>query len=230
MSNNTTRRAARSLGGLIKELKLGRDDVAQYLGATPSEGAWSRIIMAFSRYEDALDDLKSSRDSRSKDPAKASWYERQTQTKNALEAALDRLQATRKHDEFLQEASENYSLETFGSSAGSEVNADQLLREAYQKIMNALIIIERANSLEIELPTEANARAKLVREIRDALAQDGIEARASNGRSLGELEEPLLRDLTKFEQFLDALGICEELTVKSFSAFVRSALVGEKGG
>lgn len=231
MSNTTTRRAARSLGGMVMQPPITRAEAGEYLGAEIPAESWRAICTAFALYGDALDDLKTSRASKSKDPEKASWHERQKSTVKALEAALDRLQAIRKHEEFLREASENYSMATHGSSHGLDLSADRMLREAYKKILDALIIIERAEPMEIEVPTEANARATLVRAIAGALVQDGIEARASTGFALDIPDRaPRLSDLTPFEQFLDALGIGEEMTVGAFSAFVRSALAGEKRG
>jgi hypothetical protein len=231
VSGKTTRRAARSLGGIAMQPPITRERAGKDIGAEITPEAWSAICRAFEQYGFALDNLAASRASKSKDPAKASWHERQKSTVKALEAALDRLEATRKHDEFLHEASENYALANLGYSAGSEVNADRMLREAYRKVLDALVIIERAEPMEIEVPTEATARAVLVRDIRDALQRQGIEARASTGFALDIPDRgPRLSDLTPFEQLLDALGIGDKMTVGAFSAFVRSALSGKKGG
>lgn len=237
MSNATTKRASRSLGGMVMQPPITCEDAGEYVKAEIPIEAWSEICRAFAQYGCALDNLKASRASKSKDPKKASWHERQKSTVKALEAALDRLQATRKHGEFLHEASDNYCLATFGYSFGYHVNADKLLRESYLNILNALVIIERAEPMIMEVPTEANARTTLVRDIADILARNGIEARASNGRAFeglengaGEKRDALLSELTPFEQLLDALGFGEETTNESFSAFVRTALSGKKGG
>jgi hypothetical protein len=232
MSNAKTKRAARSLGGMVLEPPITREEAGEYVKTEISAEAWAEICRAFVEYGGALDDLKTSRASRSKDPEKASWHERQTSTAKALEAALDRLQATRKHGEFLREASENYSLQKSNASYSDATDADRMLRDAHRLILDALVIVERAEPMEIELPTEANARAKLVRDVASALAKSEIEARASNGRNLDAITDRKARlsDLTPFEQLIDALGIGEEMTVASFSAFVRSALHGEKGG
>lgn len=234
MSTKTTRRAARSLGCMVMQPPITREAAGEYVKAEISDEAWGAICRAFAQYGYALAALKASRASKSKDPQKASWHERQQNTVKALEAALDRLQATRKHGEFLREASENYTLATFGHSHGNDMSADRMLREAYRLTLDALVIIERAQPQIIEVPTEANARTTLVRGIADALAKDGIKARASTGRNLEAVtdRDAILSDLTGFEQLLDALGIGEEMTVKSFSEFVRSAISKktEKGG
>jgi|GEM_PF-5446857 hypothetical protein len=237
MSEATTRRAARSLGGMVMQPPITREAAGEYLKAEISAEAWSAIRRSFAQYGFAQDALKASRASKSKDSKKASWHERQQNTVKALEAALDRLKATQKHGEFLSEASENYSLANRGYSHGTDVSADRMLREAFRLILDALVIVERAEPMEIEVPTEANARATLVRDIASALAESGIEARASMGRALEGLEDneglprdALLSELTPFEQLLDVLGIGEEMKNTSLSAFVRSALSGEKRG
>lgn len=211
---------------------ITREAAGEYLKTEIPPEAWQEICRAFAMYGDVLDALDASRASKSKDPAKASWHERQKSTVKALEAALDRLQATRKHGAFLHEASENYSLANLGQSAGTELNADRMLRDAYRKILDALVIIERAEPMAVDVPTEATVRAVLVRDIRDALVPHGIEVRASTGFALDEIPDraPRLLDLTPFEQFVDVLGIGDEMTVASFSSFVRSTLAGEKRG
>lgn len=231
MSEKTTRRAARSLGGMVMEPPITRDDACEYVKAGISSEAWASICRAFAQYGYVIDDLKASRVSKSKDPKKASWSARQQSTVKALDAALDRVEAARKHREFLHEASENYSIVNLNRSAGADLSAARLLDEAYQKISAALVIIERAKPQIVEVPTEATARAKLVRAIADALAMDGIEARASTGFDAEGLDgAALLSNLTPFEQLLDVLGIGEEMTINSFSRFVRSAITGKKGG
>lgn len=238
MSGNTTRRAARSLGGMIMQPPITREAAGEHFGAEITAESWSEICRAFAQYGFVLDDLKASRASKSKDPNKASWHERQKNTVKALEAALDRLQVARKHRRFLHEASENYSLVTLNRSAGADLDAANLLDEAFKKILYACVMIERAEPQIVEVPTEANARAMLVRAIAEALTKAGIKARASTGRSLDSVTDPnagrnaRISDLTLFEQFLDLLGIGEEMTVKSFSEFVRSSISKKtkKGG
>lgn len=231
MSDKTTARAARSLGGIVMTPPITREIAANHFQAELPQQTWEKICRAFMWYGFALDDLKASRSSKSKDPKKASWHERQKNTVKALDAALDRLGATRKHGEFLREASENYALQTLGYSAGAEIDAQQMLNDAYQKVLHALIIIERSKPLDIEVPTEAAARTKLVRDIRDALVEAGIEAKPSTGFALDAIDRsPRLSDLKLFEQFLDLLGIGDEMTVGSFAEFIRSALAQEKGG
>lgn len=231
MSEKTTRRAARSLGGLVMGPPITREAACEYVRADISEEAWGAICSAFAQYGCVLDSLKASRASKSKDPEKSGWHERQQSTVKALEAALDRVQAARKHRDFLIEASENYSIVTLGQSAGADLSAARLLDEAFKKILDALVIVDRAEPQIVEVPTEANARAQLVRAIAGALAQDGIAARASTGFDAEALDRAVrLSDLTPFEQLLDILGIGKEMTINSFSRFVRSALSGKNRG
>lgn len=226
MTETTTKRAARSLGGIVREPPITRDMASTYLGAEVSKEAWLTICQAFASYGDRCDDLAASRLGKSKDPQKASWHERQKSTITALEAVLDRLESVRNHGEFLREASENYSLISFNASFGPEVNADQILREAYRKILDALVIIERAEPMEIDVPTDANARARLAREIKGALAQDGIALNLSDRRALPE--DAAEADLTPFEQLLSALGVHDGETPSAVARWIHRAVTHPK--
>ncbi len=227
MSGTTTRRTGSPSAFAIMQPPISCDEASEYIKAPIPVEAWEKIESAFSRYGKALDRLGASRAGKSKEPTKASWHERQKNTAKALEAALDRLKSARSHGDFLQEASENYALATLGQSAGEAINADKLLRDAYRKISDALMIIERSEPREIVLPTAATARAILIRDLRDALAESGIDAKASTGRYTSDLARPLvLGDLTPFEQFLDGLGVGEDLSIASFATTIRAALKG----
>lgn len=234
MSGTKTKRAAGIMGGWRPDgPPISRARASQNLKADIPITAWSRIEAAFLEYGLSLDQLGTSRASRSKDTKKASWYQRQGETVAALQSALDRLKAAQKHDRFLDEASENYALVTLGRSAKSEISADRLIGEASKAILDALIIVERADSRDLEVPTAAAARAALISSIHDALEDSGIEAKASSGMYINNFTEkdkrPLtLKDLTPFERLIDDLKICEELTEKSLAVTVRQALSGER--
>lgn len=226
MSSTTTRRAARSLGGIVMQPPMSREAASEYLETEISLEAWSKVAQAFCKYGFSLDDLNASRASKSKDPTKASWTERQKLTVNALEGAMDRLQATRKHGEFLREASENYCQAEFGYSFSSEVSADRLLNEAYRKIFDAIVIIERAEPIEVEVPTNASARAILAIAIRDALSEDGIKTQLSDRRTLPD--DASEADLTPFEQLLSALGVHEGETPTAVARWIHRAVTNPK--
>jgi hypothetical protein len=225
MSGKTTKRAARAFGSMVMQPPIPRTDFAEIMGADISDAAWSQINTAFYHYGVALDDLGMSRSAKSKDPAKASWDTRQKATVKALEAALDRLAATRKHDEFLREASENYSVANNGHSFGTDNSADLMLKDAYQKILHALVIVERAEPADIEVPTIAHAQGRLVSDLRDALQSCGITVEKSNGWTLDGLDhQPSLADLTPFENLIDALLVHDWYKIAGFSKTIRKAL------
>jgi hypothetical protein len=203
------------------------DRAGEYVKVQIPADAWAKVESAFAHYGRALDRLNGSRTSKSKDPEKASWHERQKRTANALEAALNSLKLARSHGDFLYEASENWALAFLGQSAGSDVNAARLLDDAHQKVLKALVIIERAEPRKIDVPTLASARAILIKAIRDALVESGIEAKASTGRFISDLDRrPTLDDLTPFERLLAKLDIGDDLAYASFATTVRSALSG----
>jgi hypothetical protein len=108
-----------------------------------------------------------------------------------------------------------------------------MLKDAYQKILHALIIVERAEPADIPTPTAAHARDRLVRDLRDALQSCGIIAKASHGRELQLIDRGVLNvgnlhvsfgDLTPFENLIDALLIFESESIDGFSRTIRKAL------
>ena len=141
---------------------------------------------------------------------------------------MERITAARRNRDFLVEASDNYCLQTFGHSALGRFNAERNLDEAYAKLFDALVVLERANPREIETPSQAEARRILLREIREALAEAGLDASISDGRGLPE--DAAEADLTPFEQLLSAFGAHDAETPASFAKWVRRALMGQDGG
>lgn len=225
----TTRRAARSLGGIVMAPPIDAAEAGGILGTEPSPEAWSAVRHAFARYGFALDNLATSKASRKNDGE--SWHVRQTQTAKALEVAFQKVQAARSnHGRFIDEAGDNYSLQTFGHSAGLEKTPRRLLDDATRSLMHAIAIIERAKPMEWDVPTAVTARDDLVRAIAAALEADGIAVETSTGWHLDALDRPArLSDLTAFEQLIDALGIGDEKNAAAFAAWLRGATGGKRG-
>lgn len=224
----TRHQAARDLGGFVKRPTLSRDEAERVYGRAFTDAAWGAICNAFMRYGERLRALNATRLSRSKDPAKAGWDQRQSATVKAIEAAMDRINAARRHDEFLREASDNYSIQTFGQSYMGSVNAQRLVDEAFGNLLDALIIVGRAEPMEIETPTEAEAQRILVRQLRDALSEQEMDVSVSDGRELPD--KPSEADLTPFEQLVSAFGVHDGETPAAVSRWLRRALAGQNGG
>lgn len=231
MSKATTRRAAHSLGGMVLEPNLSQAEAGEIIGQAIPDTAWLGIRRAFHAYGWRQDALKTSKASRSKGDDQ-SWHTRKDAATKAIEAAMDKVQAAKsKHGGFLDEASENYSLETFGQSYTTDKSARRMLEDAYMKMLHALVIMERANPQEIEIPTAAHSRDLLVRDIHTVLTENGIEARLSSGFDLGQMEIVRLKDLTAFEALIAQFGIGDDKKPAAFSAWLRAALShGEKQG
>lgn len=218
-------------GGFVLQPPIEQDEAEKILGQIIPPEAWCEIRAAFGAFGRRERALEASKASRSKgDPQ--SWQGRQDSAVKAIEAAMGKVRdAKGRHGEFLREASELYNLQRFGCTLNASFNARRLLEEAHDKLIHAAAIIERAEAMEIETPTKATSRDMLVREIHTALTAHGIEARASTGYALdGTVGPVLMRDLTPFEQLIDAFGIGDERTEAAFSAFVRAAIAGEKQG
>jgi hypothetical protein len=209
---------------------IDRHEAGRILGRDVSPAAWEAVEEAFERYGYRLDNLAASKASRKKDDPQ-SWHARQMQAAKSLEAALRTAQGARdRHGRFLDEASDNYSLQTRGYSAGTDMQARRMVDDACRALLRALVIIERAEPIEVETPTAATARDDLLRDSAAALAADGIEVAASDGWRLDGLGRPArLSDLTAFEKLVAALGIGDEKRPAAFAAWVRGALGGYRG-
>lgn len=231
MTGSTTRRAAKSGAFFVIKPPIGQVAAGEVMGCAISDETWQNIKAAFYHYSNRMQDLQASKASRKKDDPQG-WLARQTAATKSLQSALEKLEAARsKHGAFIHEASENYSLQTFGHSYLPEHSGDALLNAAFQSTLSALMIIERAKPQEIDVPTEATARDMLVRDIHAALTSEGIEARASTGFDLGQLGRPArFLDLTAFERLLTAFLIGDEKKPAAFAAFVRGALAGGNQG
>ena len=225
----TTKRAARSLGGMVPEPPIDRQEAGRILGTEPSPAAWRAIKGAFALYGERMDTLAASKASRKNEGQ--SWHVRQAQATKALETALTLAERTRdRHGRFLDEASENYFLRHYGYSAPPESEPVRLIEDACRKLLHALVIVERAEPIEVETPTAATARDDLLRTLAAALADDGIQIETSPGWHLDVLGRPVkLSDLTAFERLVAALGIGDEKKPAAFAAWVRGTIGGNRG-
>lgn len=233
MSGAMSKRAAHPDGGIVLEPPLSQTEAENIIEQNIPDEAWLAIRRAFHDYGRRQRGLETSKASRSKGDDQ-SWHTRKDAVTKAIEAAMHKLDSvrSRRHGNFLREASENYCLETFKRSHSSEQSAQSLLDDAYRKMLHALVIVERSNPQEIEFPTSAHSRDMLVRDIHDALLQSGIAARPSNGFDIGQFGRTVrLQDLTRFEQLIVNFGIGDDRKPEAFSAWLRGALSsGEKQG
>lgn len=231
MSGSMSKRAARASGGMVLEPNLSQPEASEVIEQAIPDAAWSTIRRAFHAYGRRQDALKTSKLSKSNSDQQ-SWHTRKGAATKAIEAAMQKVQSARsRHGDFLDEASENYSLETFGQSYTTDQSVRRMLDEAYQTMFHALVIVERSNPQEIETPTAANSRDMLVRDIHAALSKSGVEVRLSNGYDLGQLEKVRTKDLTAFETLIAKFGIGDDRKPSAFSAWLRAVLSdGKKQG
>ena len=138
--------------------------------------------------------------------------------------SIDR--ARKDHGDFLHEASENHCLTSRGHSYTPEYSASAPLDDAYIKLIHAIAIIERAEPIEYDTLTDAEARRELTCDIAAALPAD--VSRVSDGRVL--CDEASEADLTPFEQLISCLGIHEGARPSATAAWVRKALKGRNRG
>lgn len=220
-----TKRAARPYSAFqLVEAPIPQDQAEFALGREISDEEWAGINFAYQRHQANLRALNSSKASRKKDDRQG-WLARQTASVRDIEAAMERIERVRnRHGDFLDEASENHSIQQFGHSAHPSACALDLLTDAYRKLISAVAIVERAEPLEIEVPTEAEARKTLVSSIFEVLKPGG--AAITNGRSIEVLDECSFSMLTGFEQLIYELEIHEAKRPETFARWVRSAVTG----
>lgn len=215
-------------GGFVLPPPMEKEQAEEILGQPIPPDAWGEIRAAFAAFGRRERALEASKASRSKGDSQ-SWDERQKSAVSAIDTAMQKVGAAQKrHGEFLREASENYCLQRFGYSLNSSFNARRLLEEAQEKLLHAVAIIERAEAIEVETPTEATSRDMLVKDIHNALTGHGVEARASYGGKLEQNEKVLTKHLSPFEKLIAGMGINDERKAGNFAKATRSALRGKK--
>jgi hypothetical protein len=231
MSGSMSKRAARASGGMVVEPNLSQVEASEIIGRSIPDAAWSAIRRAFHSYGPRQNALETSKASHSKGDDQ-SWHTRKGAATNAIEVALQKVQLARsRHGGFLDEASENYSLETVGQSYTTDNSVRRMLDDAFMKMFHALVIIERSNPQEIETPTAAHSRDILVKDIHAALIEGGVEVRLSSGFVLGQMEIVLTKDLTAFEALISQFGIGDDRKPAAFSSWLRAVLSdGKKQG
>ncbi|MCW3780266.1 hypothetical protein [Defluviimonas salinarum] len=194
--------ASRALSGFVEQCPIPRSEVEIVLGSAVSDEAWRSINQAFAKWGRRRDDLNASKASAKKDDAK-SWSARQSSVVRDLEEALKRIDRAKKHGEFLREASDHYGRQQ-GLVATPHTN--KMLKEAYIRILNALVIVERAAPELREIPTEAESRRMLANEIWHALSDV---------------------DCSKFANLIKALGVHGEHSRQALEKWINRA-VGQK--
>jgi hypothetical protein len=112
------------------------------------------------------------------------------------------------------DALDNYSLQTRGHSGLLEVIRD--LNEMKVRLIRAMTMIERAEPLEVEVPTAATLRDSLILAIYDALQESDLQVTLSSKESVGSL--------TPFERLLLSLGINRGQSDQAFAMMVRRAV------
>lgn len=226
-----SKRAAQSSSGFILRPPISQAMAGEIIGQRVSDTAWLEIRRAFEAYGKRKDALEASKSSRSKGDSQ-SWHTRQQAATKAIKAAMGKVESARsKHGGFMHEASENYNIENFGYSAGAENSASDKLGAAYLHMLDALMILERANPQKIEIPTSAHSRDLLVLDIHAALDKSGIGCKLSSGYNLDLLDPVTINDLTEFERLVIAFCIGDDKKPAAFAAWLRGVFAdGENQG
>ena len=224
----TSKRAAVPSGGIVMQPPITQETAENILGEVISDQLWREIEAAFATYGKRLRALETSKMSRNKNDPE-SWHVRKSNSVGKLETAMRLIREIKDETgDFLTEAATDYTMRTYGRSLLSEHNPRQLLRESLKSLQHTVAIVERALPMEVDIPTKEEAERLVVRMLRDAFVNHGVNASVSDGRNLPE--DAAESELTLFEQFVAALEIHDAETPNALSRWLRRTLKGETGG
>jgi hypothetical protein len=207
--------------GWVLKPPVTRSEAEEVFGATIPEPAWKEICQAFERHGFRLDDLNGTKANNNRNDTKG-WARRQKDTQRVLKSAFEGLGKIDRG--FLDEAEDLYSL---SRSGGLEIyNASEKLDRVHDEILFLLTMIERAEPMDREIPTEAESRKILARDVYKALLDCG--ASLSNGWSVNHDHNPTEADLTGFERLAALLKIHTAHSPAARSKWLREVMV-QKG-
>ncbi|SFI55892.1 hypothetical protein [Jannaschia pohangensis] len=198
------------------EPPISREAAGTEFGAEISTEAWSIIRSAYVKHAFRLQDLEGTRDNKNPNDTRG-WGRRKRKAVTELNAALKGCAAINR--EFLDEADELYSMATGGNAHSYDLR--RRLESVHDELTNILTVIERAEPLSREIPSEADSRRELARDVFAALESAG--ANLSNGWTLSQAN-PSHADLTGFEKLIELLEIHTGDTPEANAKWLREAL------
>lgn len=128
---------------------------------------------------------------------------------------------------FLRACEANYRLAEYErtGSMPPPFDLNRRLDSVAQELLGILAVIERAEPFPVEVPSEAESRRMLARDVFETLKPHG--ASLSNGWEIAN-RAPGHADLSGFERLVEALEIHQGDTPAATARWVRAAL-GENG-
>ena len=202
--------------GWVLDPPVSRQEAESSFGAPIHENAWLEICKAFERHGRRLRDLKGSRNNQNPND-KRSWRRRKDDTEKKINAALTALNGI--DLAFLDEAEDNVSLKRSGGL--DSYDSLKRLNRALGEIQFLSWITREAEPIGREIPTEAESRKMLARDIFKSL--EGSGAKLSNGWTIA-MQQPSHDDLTGFERLAELMEIHLGGTPTASAKWLREAL------
>lgn len=203
-------------------LTINHARAEEVFGAPIPSEAWAQIELAFECHAGRLADLEGTSINGNPHDAKG-FAKRHADTTNRLRTALASLEEIDR--DFLAESEQAAEAAEYRSTGQLQsLDAFARIGRAMDEISNLLGIVYTAerHPLVVEVPSEAESRKMLARDIYDALKPHG--ARLSDGRALGELDVVAMSDLTGFEHLAVALGLHKAKSPLAMAKWLRDAV------
>lgn len=195
---------------------VSRAEAEKTFGAPIPERAWDEIEAAFRWHHRRLNDAGTALNANRNDPN--GWATKKGKATRSLAVALEALEAL--DQDFFDEIADLAELQS-GHGANCDGWGDRLER-AKGDILWLSQILHGVTPLERRVPSEAESRAQLARDVFAALTDCG--ATLSNGWKISLEDNPSAADLTGFERLAGLLEIHIGNSPAATSKWLREAM------
>ena len=195
---------------------VSRAEAEETFGAPIPESAWDEIEAAFRRHHRRLNEGGTAFNANRND--KNGWATKKREATRSLAGAMEALEALDRH--FFDEVADLAELQS-GHGANCDGWGDRLER-AKNDILWLTQILHGVTPLERRVPSEAESRAQLARDVFAALTNCG--ATLSNGWKISLEDNPSEADLTGFERLARLLEIHIGNSPAATSKWLREAM------
>lgn len=199
---------------------VSRAEAEEVFGAPITESAWGEIEAAFRWHHRRLNECRTAFNANRNDGN--GWATKKGKATRSLAGAMEALEALDRH--FFDEVADLAELQ-LGHGANGDGWGDRLER-AKDDILWLTQILHSVTPLERRVPSAAESRAQLARDVFAALADCG--ANVSEGWKISHENNPSEADLTGFERLVGLLGIHTGATPAATSKWLREAKVQKK--
>lgn len=211
-------------GGNLPGAPVSREEAEAIFEAPIPQEAWDAIQDAFDWHQRRLHQLgtANSRSKKRDKVGKLGWWQMKKKTEQQLQSAVDSLGNVDRI--FFDQVADLVEMQ--GQYKQSHSNWEDRLNEAMDCINSLQSVLQSAEPLERDVPTEEESLRALCRDVFAAL--DLKNAAMSNGWRLAQTN-PESNDLTGFERLVELLKIHNGNSPRATAVWVRNALA-ENGG